>query len=226
MKSISISVKKRSDVGKSATKALRKNQNVPCVMYGGAEVLHFYATENDFLKLVYTPNVYIVELDIEGDKRKAIMQDIQFHPVTEHIQHIDFVEVLDDKPVVINIPIELKGSPEGIKQGGKARQKRRSLKVSGLPKHLPDKLEIDITDVNIGDVIKVGDLTYENLEILDPHRSMVYAIVSSRIAAKGMTLDEPETAEDEEAAEGEEGEETPAEGGGDDGASGEEEKES
>jgi len=94
MKKISISVKKRTEVGKKSTKALRKNDNVPCVMYGGAEVLHFYAHQNEFLHLLYTPNVYIVEIDIEGEKRKAIMQDLQFHPVTDKIQHIDFVKSL------------------------------------------------------------------------------------------------------------------------------------
>lgn len=209
MKIISISVKKRTDLGKAASKSLRKNSNVPCVMYGGAEILHFYAHENEFRHLVYSHDVFIVELDIEGDKRSAIMQELQFHPVTEKIQHIDFVEVIDGKPVAMNIPIELVGSPEGIKQGGKARLKRRTLRVSGLPKHLPDRLEIDINNVNIGDVIKVGDLKYDNLEVLDPKRSMVYAIVSSRIAAKGMSLEDPDAvaAEPEEGAEGAESEE-------------------
>lgn len=224
MKTISISVKKRTEVGKKSTKDLRKNENVPCVMYGGAEVMHFYAHQNEFLGLLYTPNVYIVEIDIEGDKRKAIMQDLQFHPVTDKIQHIDFMEIFDDRPVTISIPIELTGAAIGIKEGGKPRQKRRSLRVKGLPAHLPDRLEVDITDVNIGDVIKIGDLQYENLEILDPERSMVYAIVSSRVALAGMVIEDPdavaaeeeaeegaEGAEGEEAAEGEEG----AEGGGD-----------
>ena len=208
MKTISISVKKRTDLGKKATKELRKTDQVPCVMYGGEEIVHFHAHENDFRHLVYSPNVYIVELDIDGSKRKAIMQDIQFNPVTDSIQHIDFVEVFEDKPVVIHIPIEFTGAAEGIKQGGKPRIKRRSLKVKGLVKYLPDRLEIDITNVDVGDVIKIGDLDYPNLEILDPHRSMVYAIVSSRIAMKGMEITEPEVegegAEGEE-AEGEEG---------------------
>lgn len=222
MKTISISVKKRTELGKKSTKDLRKNENVPCVMYGGAEVLHFYAHQNEFLGLLYTPNVYIVEIDIEGDKRKAIMQDLQFHPVTDKIQHIDFMEIFDDRPVTISIPIELTGAAIGIKEGGKPRQKRRSLRVKGLPAHLPDRLEVDITDVNIGDVIKIGDLQYDNLEILDPERSMVYAIVSSRVALAGMVIEDPdavaaeeeaeegaEAGEGEEAAEGEEG----AEGG-------------
>ena len=204
MKTISISVTKRTDLGKKATKDLRTQEHVPCVMYGGDDVIHFHAHENDFRNLVYSHNVYIVELDIDGNKRKAVMQEIQFNPVTDKIQHIDFVEVSADKPVTINIPIELKGAAEGIKQGGKPRIKRRSLKVKGLVKYLPDRLEIDITNVDVGDVIKIGDLDYPNLEILDPHRSMVYAIVSSRLALRGMEITEPE-AEGEEGAEGAEG---------------------
>ena len=220
MKTISISVKKRTDLGKKATRELRKNADVPCVMYGGAEVLHFYAHENEFLKLVYSPKVYLVNIDIEGEKRKAVMQELQFHPVTDKILHIDFVEIFDDKPVTISIPIKLTGAAIGIKEGGKPRQKRRSLKVKGLPGDLPDFLEIDITNVKIGDVLKVGDLSYPNLEVLDPERSMVYAIVSSRIALAGMTVEDPdavaaEAEEGEEAAEGAEG----AEKGGDEAAS-------
>jgi large subunit ribosomal protein L25 len=207
MKKISISVKKRTEVGKKSTKDLRKNDNVPCVMYGGAEILHFYAHQNEFLDLLYTPNVYIVEIDIEGDKRKAVMQAVQFHPVTDKIQHIDFIEIFDDRPVTINIPIELKGAAIGIKEGGKPRQKRRSLRVKGLPANLPDRLVVDITKVNIGDVVKVGDLSYPNLEILDPERSMVFAIVSSRVALAGMTIEAPEGEEGEEGAEAAEGEE-------------------
>jgi large subunit ribosomal protein L25 len=225
MKTISISVKKRTDLGKKATRELRKNADVPCVMYGGDKVLHFYAHENEFLNLVYSPNVHLVNIDIEGEKRKAIMQELQFHPVTDKILHIDFIEVFDDKPVTISIPIRLTGAAIGIKEGGKPRQKRRSLRVKGLPANLPDHLEIDITDVNIGDVIKVGDLSYPNLEVLDPERSMVYAIVSSRVALAGMTIEDPdavaEEVEEEEGAEAVEGEEGAegAEEGGDEAAS-------
>jgi large subunit ribosomal protein L25 len=220
MKTISISVKKRTDLGKKATRELRKNADVPCVMYGGNEVLHFYAHENEFLNLVYSHNVYLVDIDIEGNKHRAIMQELQFHPVTDKILHIDFVEVFEDKPVTISIPIKLTGSAIGIKEGGKPRQKRRSLRVKGLPADLPDVLEIDITKVNIGDVIKVGDLSYPNLEILDPERSMVYAIVSSRVALAGMVVEDPDAAaaEGEEGAEAAEGEVSEGEGGDDAGS--------
>ena len=214
MKTIKISAEKRTELGKKSTRDLRKMDHVPCVMYGGAEVIHFHAHENDFRHLVYTPSAFIVEVELDGKKHKAVMQDLQFHPVTDKLNHIDFVEVFDDKPVTVEIPIKLVGAAIGLKDGGKPRQRRRVLKVRGLVQHLPDVLDIDITDVAIGDVIKIGDLNYDNLEILDPSRSMIFAVVSSRIS-KGMEMGEAEleAAEAAEAAEGEEaaeGAEAPA----------------
>lgn len=203
MKTISISAEKRTELGKKSTRDLRKAGHVPCVMYGGAEVIHFHAHENDFRHIVYTPDAYIVELKIDGESYKAVLQELQFNPVTDSLNHIDFVEVRDDKPVIVELPIRLVGAAEGIKSGGKSRQRRRVLKVRGLVEHLPETLDIDITDVEIGDVIKIGDLSYDNLEILDPARSMIFAVVSSRIS-KGMEIGESEL-EAEEAAEGEEG---------------------
>jgi large subunit ribosomal protein L25 len=208
MKTIAISAKKRTDVGKKSTRELRKNEQVPCVMYGGEEVVHFHAHENDFRHVIFTPDVFIIEFDIDGEKRKAIMQEVQFHPVTDSLLHMDFVEVFDDRPFIINLPIKLTGSSIGVKNGGKTRQRRRVLKVKGLSKNMPDFLEIDITNVDVGDVIKIGDLSYENLEILDPSRSMIFSVVSSRLAMKGMELVEPETEE----VEGEEGAEATEEG--------------
>jgi len=211
MKTIQISAEKRTDLGKKSTRDLRKSDHVPCVMYGGTEVIHFHAHENDFRHLVYTPNAYVVEVSLDGAKHKAVMKELQFHPVTDKLNHIDFVEVFDDRPVIVKLPIELKGAAIGLKDGGKPRQRRRVLKVRGLIQHLPDTLDIDITEVRIGDVIKVGDLSYDNLEILDPSRSMIFAVVSSRIS-KGMEMGEAEleaaeaaeaAAEAAEAAEGE-----------------------
>jgi large subunit ribosomal protein L25 len=199
MKTIQISAEKRSELGKKSTRDLRKNEHVPCVMYGGAEVIHFHVHENDLRHLVYSPNAYLVEVSLEGKTHKAVMKELQFHPVTDKIIHIDFVEVFDDKPVTMEIPIKLTGAAIGLKDGGKPRQRRRVLKVRGLIEHLPDTLDIDITDVRIGDVIKIGDLSYDQLEILDPSRSMIFAVVSSRIS-KGMELVEEEAEEGEEAA--------------------------
>ena len=165
-------------------------------MYGGDSIYHFYAHENAFKKMIYTHDVYLILINIEGEKHKAVVQDIQFHPVTDKIQHIDFVEVFDDKPVVVNIPVELTGSSIGIKNGGKLRHKRRTLKVKGLVEHLPGRLNIDITDVDISHVVKVGDLKYDNLQLLDPHRSMVLSVISSRLAMKSMITEEPAAAEE------------------------------
>jgi len=192
MKTIAISAEKRTELGKKFTRDLRRANHVPCVMYGGAEVIHFHAHENDFRHIVYTPNAYIVEITINGTLHKAVMKELQFHPVSDKLTHIDFVEVFQDSPFVLEIPIKLVGVAIGLKDGGKPRQRRRVLKVRGLLQHLPDALEIDITDVAIGDVIKVGDLAYDNLEILDPSRSMIFSIVSSRIS-KGMEVGETGT---------------------------------
>ena len=205
MNTIAISAEKRTELGKKSTRDLRKAGHVPCVMYGGAEVIHFHAHENDFRHIVYSPHGYLVELNLDGKQHKAVMHELQFHPVTDSIQHIDFVEVFEDRPVTVEIPIQLVGAAIGLKDGGKPRQRRRVLKVRGLVKDLPDVLEIDITDVAIGDVIKIGDLSYPNLEILDPARSMIFAVVSSRIS-KGMEMGEAELeAAEAEAAEGGEG---------------------
>jgi large subunit ribosomal protein L25 len=203
MKVISINAQKRTELGKKATRILRKEGHVPCVIYGGAEVIHFHAHENDFRNLIYSHEAYIIEIKINESAHKAVIQELQFHPVTDRLNHIDFVEVSDNKPVTMDIPIRLTGASIGIKNGGKPRQRRRVLKVRGLIDHLPDTLDIDITDVEIGDVIKIGDLTFENLEILDPKRSMIFAVVSSRVSMKGMEIIEPEA----EVAEGEEKEE-------------------
>jgi large subunit ribosomal protein L25 len=217
MKSYKISGSVRKDLGKKGSKNLRKDEKVPCVMYGGDEVIHFESHINNFIHIVYTPDVYLVELDLDGKQYKAIMQDIQFHPVTDKIIHIDFKQVFDNQPAVVNLPIELNGSAAGILAGGKLRQRRRSLKAKGLVKDMPDKLVIDITNVDVGDVIKIQDLSYENLELLDPPRAMVMGIVTSRVAAKGFgeepVEEEAEGAEGAEGAETTEGETPKAEGG-------------
>lgn len=201
MKKLSIKVEKRKELGKKSSKQLRAQEQVPCVMYGGEDIIHFHAHENNFRKLIYTDQVHLVELDIEGKTLNAVLKEIQFHPVTDSILHIDFVQVFEDKPAIVTLPVKLVGTSEGILAGGKLRQRRRTIKVKGLVKDMPEVLEIDITHLNIGDVTKIGDLSYPNLEILDPAQAMVVGVVSSRLAAKGMELVE-ETAEGEEAAEG------------------------
>lgn len=204
MRTLEITATQREKTGKSETKKLRNEGNVPCVMYGGEETKHFYSHENNFKELVYTPNVYILTLDINGKKHKAVLKDIQFHPVTDRISHIDFIEVFDDQPVTVIVPVNLTGESVGLKAGGKLRLKRRRLIVRGYIDKLPDKLDIDISNLDIGQTIKVNELGYEGLEILDPPRAMVVAVISSRLAMKGMEIPEPVEAEGEaeEAAEG------------------------
>lgn len=185
MKSIELNVSLRKTTGKKDAKKLRKNNQVPCVLYGGKENIHFFAEERSFKDLIYTHHVYIVNLDIEGKKHKAILKEIQFHPVSDRIDHIDFVEVALDKPVVIDLPVEITGSSVGIRAGGKLRQRKRYVKVKGLVEHLPDSLVIDISDLEIGQSVLAGDLKYPHVEILELMRSLVVGVVSSRIA-KGM----------------------------------------
>lgn len=199
MKTIAIQAHARKELGKKSTKAIRANQQVPCVMYGGEENIHFFAHENTFKKIVFTNQVFLVELDVDGKAYKAVMKDIQFHPVSDEIIHIDFVQVFDDKPATVALPIVLTGNSKGIRAGGKLRQARRYLKVKGLIADIPEVLSIDITKVGIGGVIKVSNLKYPNLELLDPAQAMVVGVVASRLSAKGGTADE----EDEEETSGE-----------------------
>jgi len=184
MKNIEIQAKLRTEFGKKGANALRNDGNVLCVMYGGKENVHFYAPVNSFTKLVYTPDAQLVNLNIEGKKYNAVMKELQFHPVSDSILHIDFVQVFDDKPVLMDIPLKIEGASEGVKAGGKLKVKRRTLKVKGFAKDLPEHLSIDITNLNINDSIKIGDLSYSNLEIIDNKRAMVVSVETSRNVAK------------------------------------------
>ena len=184
----------RKETGKNNTKKLRIEGKVPCVLYGGEKNIHFSASENSFKDLVYTHHVHLIDLDLDGNKYKAILREIQFHPVTDRIQHIDLIQVFDDVPTIVHIPIELTGNSIGIKNGGKLRQRSRSLKVKGLIKDMPDTLDIDMTDIDIGQYIKISDLSYDNLEILIPGRVMVVGVVSSRVAARSLIEAEEEAA--------------------------------
>ena len=215
MKTLEIKGALREGLGKKESKDLRKQGIIPCVMYGGEKNLHFSSHENQFKKLIYTPDVFLVKLEVDGQTFDAVMQDIQFHPVSDNILHIDFVQVFPDKKVTVNLPVRLTGSSVGIRAGGKLRQRRRALKVNGLIKDMPDRLEIDLSDLDIGESMKVGDLSYDNLDVLDPARAMVVGVVSSRLISKGMEEAVPEEVEEveEEVAEGEAGEAAPSEEG-------------
>jgi large subunit ribosomal protein L25 len=208
MKTLAISVKQRENVGKTSTRALRNQGKVPCVLYGGEKQVAFHAHENDFRKLVYTPDVFIVELDIEGSKVKAIMQDIQFHPVTDKILHIDFLEISDDKEITVSVPVILNGLAIGVRDGGNLMFRRRKIITRGLTANLPNAIEINIEDVKIGQFIYIKDLNVEGCEFLAPDSSVVVGVKMSRGAVE-TDEEEGEEGEESESAEGDATAETP-----------------
>jgi len=187
MKTIEIKGSFRTELGKKSSKQIRKTGNVPCVIYGKEQNIHFQAHELAFKNLIYTPEAHLVDLNIDNKVHKAVLKDVQYHPVSDRILHADFIEVFDDKPVVINIPIKVSGDSAGVIAGGKLTIKKRSIKVKGLPNDLPEYLHIDITNLKIHDSIKVSDMSYEKIELLDPKRLMVLTIATSRVAQKGET---------------------------------------
>ena len=184
MKTIEIKGTFRTELGKKSSKVIRKAGNVPCVIYGKEKNIHFYAPELSFKNLVYTPAAHLVKLIIEDKEYDAVLKDMQFHPVKDNILHADFIEIHDKKQVVINIPIKVSGDSVGVIAGGKLSIKRRTLKVKGLAKDLPEALPIDITNLKIHEGLKVGDLSYDKIELLDPKKSMVLTIATSRVAQK------------------------------------------
>ncbi|QCX01381.1 50S ribosomal protein L25/general stress protein Ctc [Aggregatimonas sangjinii] len=204
MKSITIKGSERESVGKKATKALRNAGLVPCVVYGGEKPLHFSAPELAFRDLVYTPAAHTVKVDLGEGKLKAIMQDIQFHPVTDRILHIDFYQLFDDKEVTMNIPVRLQGNSPGVRNGGRLLFRKRKLAIKALPDKLPDFFDVDISKLRIGDNISVATLLNDDFTILHPDTTVVVQVKTARAAV--------EVEEDEEDVEGEEGAEGAAEG--------------
>jgi len=184
MKTIEINGTFRTELGKKSSKQLRKSGNVPCVIYGKEKNIHFYAHENTFKNLVYTPEAHLVKLILEDKEYTVILKDMQFHPVKDNILHADFIEIFENKPVVINIPVRVVGDSAGVIAGGKLSIKRRTLKVKGFAKDLPEHLTVDITNLQIHEGFKVMDLSYDNIELLDQKKSMVLTIATSRVAAK------------------------------------------
>ncbi len=207
MKTLAISAKLGNETWKTDLKALRNQSNVPCVLYGGEKQVCFYAHENDFRNLVYTPDVFIVEFDIEGEKYRAIMQDLQFHPVTEKLLHLDFLQIFDDKEVTVTIPVRLKGNAVGIRDGGILSFRRRKIITRAIPSNLPDYIEINIEDVEIGQSIFIKDLRNERYAFLAPDNAVVVGV---RVARE-LIIEEEEI--EGEVAEGEVAEGEVAEGG-------------
>ncbi|HZW62079.1 MAG TPA: 50S ribosomal protein L25/general stress protein Ctc [Flavobacteriaceae bacterium] len=201
MKSITINGSQRESVGKKATKALRNAGQVPCVLYGGENPVHFSADELAFSKLVYTPNAHTVVIALEnGETYNAILQDIQFHPVTDKILHIDFYRLYEDKPITMDIPVRFVGNSRGVRNGGVLRKNNRSLRVKAIPANLPDFIEADITNLKIGDKLYITEVENEAYKFMHPDNTVVCQVRRSR-AAMNVAEEEEET-EETEAAEG------------------------
>lgn len=190
MKSLSISGSARTEVGKKATNELRKQGLVPCCLYGekrdenGNPVSFAFSVTTDSLrKLVYTPDIHVVDLTIDGTTVKAVMKDIQFHPVKDTILHVDFYEITDTKPIVMAVPVKLEGLADGVRAGGKLVQLQRTLKVKAVYTVIPEKLFIDVTSLGLGKSIKVGDLSFEGLELVTVKEALVCAVKTTRASA-------------------------------------------
>ena len=197
MKSITINGSKRESVGKKATKALRNAGQVPCVLYGGEQPIHFAAEEIAFKNLVYTPDVHTVKIDLKGGGQfNAVLQDIQFHPVTDAILHIDFYQIFEDKEITMEIPVHTKGVARGVRNGGVLRFNLRRMKVKGLPGNLPDFIEADITPLKIGNKLYVTALKSDDFKILHPDNTVVCQVRTSRNVVVG-DEEEEETPADE-----------------------------
>lgn len=187
MKEIEISGKKRVDLGKKASKLLRKEGLVPCNIYGdkkdenGNSVAFSFAVPmTELRKVVYTPHVYVVIIDIDGEKHKAVMKELQFHPVTDALLHVDFYEVTEEKPITIGIPVKLNGLAQGVRDGGRISLSIRKIEVKAPYHAIPERLDIDVTNLMLGKSIKVGELAFEGLELVTPAEVVVCSVKTTR----------------------------------------------
>ena len=184
MKSITIKGSERENVGKKATKAVRDAGMVPCVIYGGNQPVHFVADERAFKDLVYTPNAHTVVVELNGTSYNVIMQDIQFHPVSDRILHIDFFQLSDDKEIVMEVPVKITGTSPGVLLGGVLRLNQRRLKVKALPNNLPDFIEASISELEMGNKLYVTKLPTNNFKLMHPDNTVVCQVRISRAAMK------------------------------------------
>ena len=180
MKTLEIKATKRADFGKKAAKAFRREGQIPCIMYGGGEEVAFTVDTKAVKPLIYSPNSYIVEIEIDGKVEKAVMREVQFHPVREQILHIDFYRIQEGKPVAIAIPVRLTGNAEGVKVGGKLALSARKLTVKAMVDQLPDEIVVDVTPLKVGQTIFVGDLQFEGLQFVTPATTAVCAVRVTR----------------------------------------------
>lgn len=187
MKSIELngsarSIAERSSEQARAIKAMRKLGNIPCVLYGGKENVNFSVKESDLQKLIYTPHIYVVDLIIDGVKRNAVLKEVQFHPVKDTVLHVDFYEIDEAKPIVMNVPIELVGLAPGVQAGGRMHQQMRRIAVRAQYTAIPEKLPVKVTSLTLGKSIKVGELSFEGLEIVSVKEAVVCSVKMTRSA--------------------------------------------
>ena len=189
MREISINGTLRTDLGKKATKEVRKTGNVPCVLYGEKrgenglpEATHFVVNERELNKVIYTPHIYRVNITINGVEHKAVVRETQFHPVKDNVLHVDFYEVTENKPIVVGLPIAPQGLAEGVRAGGKLMAMVRKLNVRACYGAIPEKLDIDVTKLGLGKSIKAGDLSFEGLELVTPKEVIVCTVKMTRAA--------------------------------------------
>lgn len=180
MNSVKIEGTRRSDYGKKATRHIRSEQQVPAVIYGGKENIHFSAPEKAFRPLVFTPDFQIAEISIEGATYRCILKDRQFDVITDSLNHIDFLELVEDRKVVANLPLKYVGQPEGVKAGGRLEVKVKTLKVRTLPKNLKENIEVNIDRLEIGDNLRVEDVTAPDMEIMNSPRIPIASVVTTR----------------------------------------------
>ena len=173
-------IAERSSEQTKALKAMRRNNMIPCVLYGGEKNVNFSVNAADVRKLVYSPDIHYVNLTIDGVASVAIMREIQFHPVKDTILHIDFLEINDQKPIVMEVPLKLEGLAVGVKAGGKMRQLMRTLRVKALYTNIPESLTVNVSDMGLGKARKIADLSYENLELINPKSAVVCMVAATR----------------------------------------------
>jgi len=205
MKSVSINGIARVDLGKKFAKQLRKDENVPCVIYGGKEgPIHFYAHSNEFRNIVYTPNVYLLDINIGDQVFKTIMGDIQFHPVTDKILHIDFLRIFNNQNIKINIPVNISGNALGVRNGGRLAINMRRVLVEALPENLPETIEIDVTELKIGQSTRIEDISLEKARFLNKSDDVIVAVKTARAAIEEEEIEEEgsEPGDDASASEG------------------------
>lgn len=196
LKGSSRTIAERSSEQAKVLKSYRKSGLVPCVMYGGEKNFLFTVEEKELNKLIYTPHIYVVDLIIDGEKKNAILKDIQFHPVKDTVLHVDFYEIDESKPIVMNVPINIVGLAPGVQAGGKMHHQMRRLKVRALYTAIPEKLEVSVAKLGLGKSLKVGDLSYEGLQLINPKDAVVCSVKTTRNAV-GTTTDEATAAEGE-----------------------------